>query len=94
MFHTGTPDRDAVCERCPSGYFSSTSSSTEPCVPHRDCSQLGLKTFRSGTATQDTLCETDSEEFDCSHQHIECNTGKLQQASPLKTLLSGQKGLD
>ncbi|XP_056617649.1 tumor necrosis factor receptor superfamily member 11B-like [Triplophysa dalaica] len=70
----GTPDRDAVCERCPSGYFSSTSSSTEPCVPHRDCSQLGLKTFRSGTATQDTLCETDSEDFDCSHQHIECNT--------------------
>ncbi|XP_065102356.2 tumor necrosis factor receptor superfamily member 11B-like [Paramisgurnus dabryanus] len=70
----GTPERDTECERCPQGYFSSTSSSTDPCIPHRDCSAIGLKTFRSGTATQDTLCEADSKEssFDCFHQHIEC----------------------
>ncbi|XP_077063291.1 tumor necrosis factor receptor superfamily member 11B-like isoform X2 [Siphateles boraxobius] len=72
----GTPERNTVCEKCPQGYFSSTSSSTEPCMPHRDCSQLGLKTVRLGTTTQDTLCESENKEltFDCSHQHTECHT--------------------
>ncbi|XP_052003216.1 tumor necrosis factor receptor superfamily member 11B-like [Xyrauchen texanus] len=70
----GTPERDSVCEKCPQGYFSSRSSSTELCLPLRDCTRLGLKTFRAGTATQDTLCETESKDFtfDCSHQHAEC----------------------
>ncbi|XP_056113688.1 tumor necrosis factor receptor superfamily member 11B-like isoform X2 [Rhinichthys klamathensis goyatoka] len=72
----GTPERNTVCEKCPQGYFSSTSSSTEPCMPHRDCTQLGLKTVRLGTTTQDTLCESENKEFtfDCSHQHTECHT--------------------
>ncbi|XP_051574834.1 tumor necrosis factor receptor superfamily member 11B-like [Myxocyprinus asiaticus] len=72
----GTPERDSVCEKCPQGYFSSRSSSTEPCLPLRDCTLLGLKTFRPGTATQDTLCEIESKDFtfDCSHQHTECQT--------------------
>uniref|UniRef100_A0A8C1XMA4 Uncharacterized protein n=1 Tax=Cyprinus carpio TaxID=7962 RepID=A0A8C1XMA4_CYPCA len=51
----GTPERNTVCEKCPPGYYSSTSSSTEPCIPHRNCTQLGLKTVRPGTATQDIL---------------------------------------
>ncbi|KAG1925169.1 uncharacterized protein LOC120491255 isoform X2 [Pimephales promelas] len=72
----GTPERNTVCEKCPQGYFSSTSSSTEPCMPHRDCTQLGLKTVRLGTTTLDTLCESQNKEFtfDCSHQHTECHT--------------------
>ncbi|XP_051999237.1 tumor necrosis factor receptor superfamily member 11B-like [Xyrauchen texanus] len=72
----GTPERDTVCEKCPQGYFSSTSSFIEPCLPHRDCTRMGLKTLIAGTATQDTLCETESKDFtiDCSHQHTECQT--------------------
>uniref|UniRef100_A0A673FRY7 TNFR-Cys domain-containing protein n=1 Tax=Sinocyclocheilus rhinocerous TaxID=307959 RepID=A0A673FRY7_9TELE len=72
------PLLNTVCEKCSPGYFSSTSSSTEPCIPHRNCTQLGLKTVRPGTATQDTLCDTENKEFNfnCSHQHTECHTGK------------------
>uniref|UniRef100_A0A673FMH3 TNF receptor superfamily member 11b n=1 Tax=Sinocyclocheilus rhinocerous TaxID=307959 RepID=A0A673FMH3_9TELE len=72
----GTPERNNLCEKCSQGYFSSTSSTTEPCIPHRNCTQLGLKTVRPGTATQDTLCESENKEFtfDCSNQHTECHT--------------------
>ncbi|KAL7874814.1 hypothetical protein SRHO_G00057840 [Serrasalmus rhombeus] len=68
----GTPDSDTVCEKCPQGFFSSVDSAMEPCQPHRECSQLGLKTLRHGTATQDALCESEHT-FDCSHQLAECN---------------------
>ncbi|XP_066538510.1 tumor necrosis factor receptor superfamily member 11B-like isoform X2 [Hoplias malabaricus] len=68
----GTPDSDTVCEKCPQGYFSSVDSPTEPCQPHRDCSQLGLKTLRSGTASQDAMCESEHA-FDCSNQHTDCH---------------------
>ncbi|KAI4873997.1 hypothetical protein NFI96_032074 [Prochilodus magdalenae] len=68
----GTPDSDTVCEKCPQGFFSSVESPTEPCQPHRDCSQLGLKTLKPGTATQDALCESEHM-FDCSHQNAECS---------------------
>ncbi|XP_007256891.3 tumor necrosis factor receptor superfamily member 11B isoform X1 [Astyanax mexicanus] len=68
----GTPESDTVCEKCPQGFFSSVASATEPCLPHRDCSRLGLKTLRPGTATQDTVCESDHT-FDCSDQHTDCH---------------------
>ncbi|XP_072535073.1 tumor necrosis factor receptor superfamily member 11B-like [Salminus brasiliensis] len=68
----GTPESDTVCEKCPPGFFSSVASATEPCQPHRDCFQLGLKTLRPGTATQDAQCESEHT-FDCSHQHTDCH---------------------
>ncbi|XP_018618239.1 tumor necrosis factor receptor superfamily member 11B-like isoform X1 [Scleropages formosus] len=56
----GTPESDTVCKRCPRGYFSSVVSATEPCLPHQNCSRLGLRTTRPGTATQDAVCETET----------------------------------
>nr|XP_015804572.2 tumor necrosis factor receptor superfamily member 11B [Nothobranchius furzeri] len=52
----GTPVSDTVCERCPDGYFSTGSSPADPCQPHRNCSDSGLKTLRWGTSTSDSLC--------------------------------------
>ncbi|XP_061574266.1 tumor necrosis factor receptor superfamily member 11B-like [Cololabis saira] len=52
----GTPVSDTVCEGCPDGYFSTGGTSTEPCRPHKSCSELGLKTLRWGTSTSDSLC--------------------------------------
>lgn len=71
----GTPESDTVCEKCPQGFFSSVTSAAEPCQPHKDCSQLGLKTLRPGTATHDVQCES-QHTFDCSHQHAECHNGE------------------
>ncbi|XP_062847886.1 tumor necrosis factor receptor superfamily member 11B-like [Trichomycterus rosablanca] len=67
----GTPDSDTICEKCPLGFFSSMTSGTERCIPHRDCSKLGMKTLRVGTATQDALCESENT-FDCSKKQTEC----------------------
>ncbi|XP_041648531.1 tumor necrosis factor receptor superfamily member 11B-like isoform X2 [Cheilinus undulatus] len=68
----GTPVSDTVCERCPPGHFSSGGSSTEPCQPHRNCSDFGLKTLRWGTLTSDSVCGTAVPE--CSHHHSMCHT--------------------
>ncbi|XP_042346187.1 tumor necrosis factor receptor superfamily member 11B-like [Plectropomus leopardus] len=70
----GTPVSDTVCERCPTGYFSSGDSSTEPCQPHRNCSSLGLKTLRWGTSTSDSLCQDKSATLECSQHHTLCHT--------------------
>ncbi|KAL0963367.1 hypothetical protein UPYG_G00305430 [Umbra pygmaea] len=72
----GTPESDTVCEVCPQGHFSSRFSTSEPCLPHRNCSELGLKTFRQGTPTQDTLCENTSMKpvLDCSHRQTQCSS--------------------
>ncbi|XP_076827449.1 tumor necrosis factor receptor superfamily member 11B-like [Brachyhypopomus gauderio] len=68
---TGTPISDTTCEECPPGFFSTVTSTTEPCRPHRDCSQLGLKTTRPGSATQDATCEGDLSS-DCFLQNYGC----------------------
>uniref|UniRef100_M3XKL0 TNFR-Cys domain-containing protein n=2 Tax=Latimeria chalumnae TaxID=7897 RepID=M3XKL0_LATCH len=39
----GTPYANTVCEKCPHGFFSLVSSSTEPCRTHTDCEAQGLK---------------------------------------------------
>ncbi|XP_028326780.1 tumor necrosis factor receptor superfamily member 11B-like [Gouania willdenowi] len=72
----GTPISDTVCERCPDGYFSPGSSSTKPCHPHRNCSELGLKTLRWGTSTSDSLCSRQDKKatLDCLHRHTLCHT--------------------
>ncbi|KAM3613710.1 uncharacterized protein V6R79_003942 [Siganus canaliculatus] len=66
----GTPESDTVCKHCPAGYFSSSDSSTEPCKPHRNCSDLGLKTLRRGTSTSDSLCDRAKT---CSQHHTVCH---------------------
>uniref|UniRef100_A0A3Q3W9R8 TNFR-Cys domain-containing protein n=1 Tax=Mola mola TaxID=94237 RepID=A0A3Q3W9R8_MOLML len=58
MTAAGTPVSDTVCKHCPAGYFSASDSSTEACQPHRNCSNLGLKTLRWGTSTSDSVCAT------------------------------------
>ncbi|XP_052372085.1 tumor necrosis factor receptor superfamily member 11B-like isoform X2 [Oncorhynchus keta] len=72
----GTPEIDTACEACPQGLFSSRMSASEPCVPHRNCSELGLKTLRPGTPTQNTLCENKAEGsvLECSQHHTQCHT--------------------
>ncbi|XP_041844965.1 tumor necrosis factor receptor superfamily member 11B-like [Melanotaenia boesemani] len=72
----GTPVSDTVCERCPDGYFSTGGSSTEPCQPQKNCSDLGLKTLQWGTSTSDTLCDSQDKKPtpDCSHHHTLCHT--------------------
>lgn len=72
---TGTPDSDTVCEKCPQGFFSSVASATERCVPHQDCSQLGMKTRNPGTATQDTVCDREPA-IDCTRKHTDCRAGE------------------
>ncbi|KAF7652228.1 hypothetical protein LDENG_00099640 [Lucifuga dentata] len=71
----GTPLSDTVCEHCPPGHFSIGGSSTEPCVPHRNCTDLGLKTLRQGTFTSDSLCESQDKNptLECSQDHTLCH---------------------
>uniref|UniRef100_A0A1A7Z5G5 Tumor necrosis factor receptor superfamily, member 11b n=1 Tax=Iconisemion striatum TaxID=60296 RepID=A0A1A7Z5G5_9TELE len=72
----GTPLTDTVCERCPDGYFSADSSPTDPCQPHRNCSDSGLKTLRWGTSTSDSLCGPLDKKamLECSQHHSLCRT--------------------
>ncbi|CAF99995.1 unnamed protein product [Tetraodon nigroviridis] len=71
----GTPVSDTVCEHCPVGHFSASDSSTEPCRPHKNCSNLGFKTLRWGTSVMDTLCATQDKAamLECSHHHTLCH---------------------
>ncbi|XP_026149146.1 tumor necrosis factor receptor superfamily member 11B isoform X1 [Mastacembelus armatus] len=72
----GTPVSDTMCERCPAGHFSTSSSSTEPCQPHTNCSDLGLKTLTWGTSTSDSLCDTQDKTatVGCSQHQTLCRT--------------------
>lgn len=78
MCVSGTPVSDTVCKRCPAGHFSSSDSSAEPCQPHRNCSHLGLKTLRWGSATSDSLCASQDKTgaLDCSQHQTLCRNGK------------------
>lgn len=69
---------DTVCKRCPAGHFSSSDSSAEPCQPHRNCTHLGLKTLRWGSATSDSLCASQDKTaaLDCSQHQALCSNGK------------------
>lgn len=75
---SGTPVSDTVCIRCPAGHFSSSDSSAEPCQPHRNCTHLGLKTLRWGSATSDSLCASQDKTaaLDCSQHQALCSNGK------------------
>ncbi|XP_064023581.1 tumor necrosis factor receptor superfamily member 6B [Pogoniulus pusillus] len=52
----GTPFENTQCHVCPRGFFSASSSSTQPCQPHQDCEQQGMVTNVQGNQYHDTLC--------------------------------------
>lgn len=74
----GTPQSDTVCGHCPDGFFSSRASSSEPCQPHRNCSDFGLKTLRWGTSTSDSLCSPQDKKasLECPQRQPLCHNGE------------------
>ncbi|KAI1901914.1 hypothetical protein AGOR_G00039330 [Albula goreensis] len=71
----GSPKRDTECKRCAKGYFSGTFSASEPCFPHKDCSRLGMRTIRPGTAEKDSVCEKKGGSLspECFQHHSQCH---------------------
>lgn len=53
---TGTPSQNTQCQPCPPGTFSANSSRSEPCLPHRNCTALGLALNVPGSPFRDALC--------------------------------------
>uniref|UniRef100_A0A8C6FXQ7 TNF receptor superfamily member 6b n=1 Tax=Moschus moschiferus TaxID=68415 RepID=A0A8C6FXQ7_MOSMO len=52
----GTPRQNTQCQPCPPGTFSASSSSSERCQPHRNCTALGLAVNVPGSPFHDALC--------------------------------------
>ncbi|XP_047453806.1 tumor necrosis factor receptor superfamily member 6B-like [Mugil cephalus] len=51
----GTLQKDTVCEHCPDGYFSNSSSTSDLCVKHQECPSTQLVLLH-GSAYHDTVC--------------------------------------
>ncbi|XP_015239384.1 PREDICTED: tumor necrosis factor receptor superfamily member 6B-like [Cyprinodon variegatus] len=51
----GTPINDTVCEKCPKGYFSASSSMLDQCKKHKHC-PTGSSVLLRGSALHDTIC--------------------------------------
>ncbi|KAF4024764.1 hypothetical protein G4228_016950 [Cervus hanglu yarkandensis] len=49
-------NKDTVCEPCPAGYFSNTTSATDTCRPWTNCTVLGEREVRRGTDESDVVC--------------------------------------
>ncbi|XP_010631725.3 tumor necrosis factor receptor superfamily member 6B [Fukomys damarensis] len=52
----GTPSQNTQCQPCPAGTFSASSSSSEECRPHRNCTALGLALNVPGSSSWDAQC--------------------------------------
>ncbi|XP_044604753.1 tumor necrosis factor receptor superfamily member 6B [Equus asinus] len=52
----GTASRNTQCQPCAPGTFSASSSSSEQCQPHRNCTALGLAVNVPGSPSHDALC--------------------------------------
>lgn len=52
----GTPSQNTQCQPCAPGTFSASSSRSEQCQPHRNCSALGLLLNVPGSPSHDALC--------------------------------------
>ncbi|XP_077209538.1 tumor necrosis factor receptor superfamily member 11A [Paroedura picta] len=50
-------DKDAVCQPCPTGYFSNVSSSTDECKSWTNCTALGAEEKIPGTDRSNVVCE-------------------------------------
>ncbi|XP_030606451.1 tumor necrosis factor receptor superfamily member 6B-like [Archocentrus centrarchus] len=53
----GTQQTNTVCEKCPEGYFSSSSSAVDVCVKHQECVS-GESVLLPGSEFSDTVCGT------------------------------------
>ncbi|XP_068591790.1 tumor necrosis factor receptor superfamily member 6B-like [Cebidichthys violaceus] len=53
----GTSQTNTVCERCPDGYFSTSSSALESCVKHQECAN-GQIALLPDSINQDKMCGT------------------------------------
>ncbi|TDH13836.1 hypothetical protein EPR50_G00037770 [Perca flavescens] len=51
----GTKNSNVRCEQCPTGTFSDSASTTDPCRPHTNCH--GRAVVSKGNNTSDTVCE-------------------------------------
>ncbi|XP_063003495.1 tumor necrosis factor receptor superfamily member 6B [Elgaria multicarinata webbii] len=54
----GNPHEDTKCMLCPQGTFSSSSSRTDLCKPHQNCSEQGSEVNVPGNQLHDTICTT------------------------------------
>jgi len=61
VFFLGTSQKDTVCEECPEGYFSNSSSAIDSCVKHQECAN-GEFVLLPGSSFHDTVCGS-SESF-------------------------------
>ncbi|XP_039675752.1 tumor necrosis factor receptor superfamily member 6B-like isoform X2 [Perca fluviatilis] len=52
----GTPDEDTVCQICPDGSYSDTTSALQNCTLHRSCNAPGLKLVLKGSIWHDSVC--------------------------------------
>ncbi|XP_026225910.1 tumor necrosis factor receptor superfamily member 11B-like isoform X2 [Anabas testudineus] len=57
----GTSQTNTVCEKCPDGFFSNSSSALEPCVKHQECAAVAGCTCKQtellpGSVYHDTVC--------------------------------------
>ncbi|XP_004282406.1 tumor necrosis factor receptor superfamily member 6B [Orcinus orca] len=52
----GTSSQNTQCQPCSPGTFSASSSSSERCQPHRNCTALGLAVNVPGSPFHDALC--------------------------------------
>ncbi|KAM9310485.1 tumor necrosis factor receptor superfamily member 6B-like [Pholidichthys leucotaenia] len=51
----GTSNMNTVCEACPDGYFSNSSSALEPCTKHQECANGELELL-AGSVNHDSVC--------------------------------------
>ncbi|MGH0156996.1 UNVERIFIED_CONTAM: hypothetical protein FKN15_032929 [Acipenser sinensis] len=75
-----TPYQDVTCAPCEEGYFSSKSSSTQPCQKHKECGE-GLLVLLHGSESHDTLCTT-CDKYETHNGTVEgngdCDTAVVQ----------------
>ncbi|KAM4580042.1 uncharacterized protein PAE49_005086 isoform 2-T2 [Odontesthes bonariensis] len=57
----GTRQRDTVCEECPEGSFSNSSSAIDSCVKHRECA-IGELVLLPASPLGDTVCGSSEDE--------------------------------
>ncbi|XP_032079038.1 tumor necrosis factor receptor superfamily member 11A isoform X2 [Thamnophis elegans] len=50
-------DKNTVCVRCPTGYFSNVSSATDPCKSWTNCTALGTEEKIPGNTWSDAVCK-------------------------------------
>ncbi|XP_069739813.1 tumor necrosis factor receptor superfamily member 6B-like [Narcine bancroftii] len=78
VVEAGTPFQDTSCEQCADGFFSATSSSSERCIKHTNCTVEGLAVIVQGNPYHDTLCTSCTKYIGDSINTSACNEAFLQ----------------